>query len=97
MTKRTHGWYEIRTTGQSITTKRTHGWYEAQTTGQSILMKRNRGWYHTKDFFSKLKFKMNFRDNRHLLACKMPSPVALGDNPGRMILSGEVVIKIRCS
>jgi hypothetical protein len=32
---------------------------------------------------------MNFRDNWHLLACKMPSPVALEDILGKMILSGE--------
>ena len=33
-----------------------------------------------KDITSKLKFKMNFSGHkRHMLACKMPSPVALDD------------------
>jgi hypothetical protein len=46
---------------------------------------------------SKLKFKINFSGRKgHLHACKMPSPVALEDILGWMILSGEDIEDIRC-
>ncbi len=50
-----------------------------------------------KGAMSKLKFKINFSGcTRHLLACKMPSPVALEDILGWMILNGEYIANIRC-
>jgi hypothetical protein len=46
---------------------------------------------------SKLKFKIHFSGHKgHLLACKMPSPVALEDSLGWMILNGEDIVNIRC-
>jgi hypothetical protein len=50
-----------------------------------------------KGVMSKLKFKINFIGHTgHLLACKMPSPVALEDILGWMILNGEDITNIRC-
>jgi hypothetical protein len=50
-----------------------------------------------KGIMSKLKFKINFSGRKgHLLACKMPSPVALEDILGLMILNGEDIANIRC-
>jgi hypothetical protein len=50
-----------------------------------------------KGVMSKLKFKINFSGRKgHLLACKMPSPVALKDILGWMILNGEDIANIRC-
>ncbi len=45
-----------------------------------------------KDIMSKLKFKMNFSGYKgHMLACKMPSPVALEDiTKSRCFLVGLV-------
>jgi hypothetical protein len=46
---------------------------------------------------SMLKFKINFSGPKgHLHACKMPSPVALEDILGWMILTGEDIAEIRC-
>ncbi len=46
---------------------------------------------------SKLKFKINFSGCKgHLLPCKMPSPVALEDILGWMILNRENIANIRC-
>jgi hypothetical protein len=46
---------------------------------------------------SKLNFKINFSGRKgHLLSCKMPGPVALGDILGWMILNGEDIANIRC-
>jgi hypothetical protein len=46
---------------------------------------------------SKLKFKINFGGCKgHLLACKMPSPVALEDILGWVTLNGEDIANIRC-
>jgi hypothetical protein len=46
------------------------------------------------DVMSKLKFKMNFSGRRgHMLACKMPSPVALEDiAKSRCFLAGLVTV-----
>jgi hypothetical protein len=50
-----------------------------------------------KGVMSKLKFKINFSGHKeHLLACKMPSPVALDDILGWMILNGKDIANIRC-
>jgi hypothetical protein len=50
-----------------------------------------------KGIMSKLKFKINFNGRKgHLHACKTPSPVALEDILGWMILSGEDIADIRC-
>jgi hypothetical protein len=50
-----------------------------------------------KGIMSKLKFKINFSGYiRHLLACKTPSPVALEDIIGWMILNEEDIANIRC-
>jgi hypothetical protein len=46
---------------------------------------------------SKLKFKINFSGCKGCLhACKMPSPLALEDILGWMILNGEDIANIRC-
>jgi hypothetical protein len=46
---------------------------------------------------SKLKFKINLSGHKgHFLACKMPSPVALEDILGWIILNGEDIANIRC-
>ncbi len=45
----------------------------------------------------KFKFKINYSGHKgHLLACKMPSPVALEDILGWMILNEEDIANIRC-
>jgi hypothetical protein len=45
-----------------------------------------------KGIMSKLKFKINFSGRKvHLPACKMPSPAALEDIIGWMILNGETL------
>ncbi len=50
-----------------------------------------------KGVMSKLKFKINFSGCKgHLHACKMPSPVALDNILGWMILTGEDIAEIRC-
>jgi hypothetical protein len=50
-----------------------------------------------KGIMSKLKFKINFSGLiGHLLACKMPSPVALEDIVGWVILNEEDIANIRC-
>ncbi len=50
-----------------------------------------------KGIMSKLKFKINFSGCiGHLLACKIPSPVALEDILGWVIINGEDIANIRC-
>jgi hypothetical protein len=50
-----------------------------------------------KGIMSKLKIKINFSGRKGcLLACKMPSPVALEDIIGWIILNGEDIANIRC-
>jgi hypothetical protein len=50
-----------------------------------------------KGIMSKLNFKIHFNKRRgHLLACKMPSPVALVDILGWMIFNREDTANIRC-
>ncbi len=59
-----------------------------------VLVSANVG---VKGIMSKLKFKINFSGCKgHLLACKMPSPVALEDILGWMFLNGEDITNISC-